>query len=84
MKDKNLNTEETDNSDLGAVSGSYDTPNCEKCGNHTALVTGTFFYSADDEPFKNGVQEKVVINDECWVGGYVCLSCKNVQGLWHE
>ena len=66
------------------VSGSYDTPNCDKCGNHTALVTGRFFYSADDEPFQNGVQQEIVINDECWVGGYLCLDCKNVQGLWHE
>lgn len=67
-----------------SVSGSYDTPNCDKCGNHTALVTGTFFYSADDEPFENGVQQEILINDECWVGGYLCLSCKNMQGLWHE
>jgi hypothetical protein len=85
MENENLKIEQAANSDLGDVSGSYDSQKCEKCGGRTALVTGTFYYDADDEPYNNGVEEDAKVESgDCWVGGFKCDDCENVQGLWHE
>lgn len=67
------------------IQESYDTQKCEKCGGRTALVTGTFYYDTDAEPYENGIEEEAEVESgECWVGGYICENCGNVQGLWHE
>lgn len=64
---------------------SSDTQKCEKCGGRTALVTGMFIYEPDAEPYSSGVEEEAgVKSGECFVGGYICDNCGNVQGLWHE
>ena len=63
----------------------HDTQKCEKCGGRTALVTGIFIYEPDDEPYKSGIEEEAKVKSgECFVGGYICDNCGNVQGLWHE
>lgn len=62
-----------------------DTPICEKCGGRTALITGTFYYYPDAEPYKNGEEEDAKIESgDCWVSGYKCDDCGNIQGLWNE
>lgn len=67
------------------VSGSYDSETCNKCGGRTALITGQFYYDADDEPYNNGIIEDAEIESgDCWVGGYKCDNCGHIQGLWHE
>ena len=62
-----------------------DTQICEKCGGRTALVTGLFIYEPDAEPYKSGIEEESLVKGgECWVGGYICDHCHNIQGFWHE
>jgi hypothetical protein len=62
-----------------------DTEKCKECGGRTALIHGSFYYEPDSEPYMNGVTEEAkVIEGECWVGGYKCDDCGNIQGLWHE
>lgn len=62
-----------------------DTEVCHKCGGRTALVTGSFYYEPDAEPYENGIEEEAKVGTgECWAGGYKCDDCGNVQGLWHE
>ena len=63
----------------------HDTPKCEICGGRTALITGFFHYETHDEPYNTGIEEEAEVESgECWVGGYKCDDCGNVQGLWHE
>lgn len=63
----------------------HDTPKCKICGGRTALISGTFYYDPDAEPYKNGVEEDAKIESgDCWVGGYECDDCGNIQGLWTE
>lgn len=62
-----------------------DTKKCHVCGGRTALVTGYFNYEPDREPYQSGIEEESMVTDgECWVGGYKCDDCGNVQGLWQE
>lgn len=62
-----------------------DTPKCTECEGRTALITGTFYYSPDAEPYNNGIEEQAGTGEgDCWVGGYKCDNCSHVQGLWHE
>ena len=62
-----------------------DTEKCEKCEGRTALISGTFYYHPDPEPYINGVQETSDVNEgECWVGAYKCDDCNHIQGLWNE
>lgn len=69
----------------GSTEKGYDTQKCEKCGGRTALVTGMFYYETHDEPYNTGIEEEAEVESgECWVGGYKCDDCGNVQGLWHE
>lgn len=70
--------------DIHVVSSSYDSKKCEKCGGRTALVKGSFYYDADAEPYNGGIEEEANISGECWVGGFICDDCNNIQGLWHE
>lgn len=67
------------------IADKSDTHECSKCGGRTALVTGWFNYEPDAEPYQNGIEEQAKVQDgECWVCGYKCDDCGNVQGLWHE
>ena len=62
-----------------------DTKKCKECGGRTALITGSFYYEPDAEPYENGIEEEAKAGTgECWVGGYKCDDCGNIQGLWHE
>jgi hypothetical protein len=62
-----------------------DTHKCLECGGRTALITGTFYYEQDAEPYMSGIEEDAKVSSgDCWVGGYICDDCGNVQGLWHE
>lgn len=63
----------------------FDTNVCNKCGGRTALVTGTYFYHQDDEPYNNGVEEESLVEDgECWIGAFMCDKCGNIQDFWTE
>lgn len=63
----------------------HNTQSCEKCNGRTALIKGTFYYDADEEPYNGGVKEDAKIKSgDCWVGGYICDDCGHIQGLWHE
>lgn len=56
---------------------------CEKCGGRIALVTGTFFYEPDDEPYESGVIEESIATDgEVWIGAYKCDKCGHLQGFF--
>lgn len=62
-----------------------DTHKCKECGGRTALITGSFYYEPDAEPYENGIEEEAKTGTgECWAGGYKCDDCGNIQGLWHE
>jgi len=62
-----------------------DTHKCKECGGRTALIHGSFYYEPDSEPYMSGVEEEAKVSTgECWVGGYKCDDCGNIQGLWHE
>lgn len=63
----------------------HDTPECDKCKNRTALVTGKFTYEPDYEPYSSGVEEDAIAEGgDCWACGYKCDSCGHIQGIWHE
>jgi hypothetical protein len=62
-----------------------DTKQCKECGGRTALIHGSFYYEPDSEPYMNGVEEEAKVSTgECWVGGYKCDDCGNIQDLWSE
>ena len=62
-----------------------DTHACCECGGRTALVTGYFYYEPDAEPYMSGIEEEAKVESgECWMGGYKCDDCGNMQGFWHE
>ena len=62
-----------------------DTTKCKECGGRTALIHGSFYYEPDSEPYMSGIEEEAKVETgECWVGGYKCDDCGNIQGLWHE
>ena len=37
-------------------------PHCQLCGGKLALVSGTFNYEPDDEPFENGKEEFITLD----------------------
>lgn len=85
MKTETLNNNGNPPDDKANVSRSYDSEKCDKCGGRTALVTGQFYYEPEAEPYMNGKTEACLVKSgDCWVGGFICDSCGNVQGLWHE
>lgn len=62
-----------------------DTEKCNKCSGRTALVSGEFYWNADQEPYSNGKQEVAENRDgTSWIHGYVCDDCESIQGLWNE
>lgn len=55
---------------------------CDKCGGRTALVSGTFDYSADPEPFTSGIEEESTIKDGSrLVDAHICEDCKSIQNV---
>lgn len=62
-----------------------DTPKCSKCGGRTALISGYWNYTPDDEPYMNGVHEKVSYSEgDEWIHGYRCDDCNIIQGTWSD
>ncbi len=62
-----------------------DNKKCKKCGGRTALVSGQFYYNADQEPYKNGVIERAERpeGDE-YVHGLLCDKCGRLTQLWQD
>lgn len=55
---------------------------CEKCKSKLVLVSGTFYFNADPEPYENGVEEEVIINADLWVNAYYCPECDELPEIW--
>ena len=56
-----------------------------KCGGRTALVSGQFYFDADQEPYKNGVIEpaKTQKGDE-WIHALLCDKCNKLTKIWSD
>jgi len=56
---------------------------CCKCKGRTALVSGFWFYTPDQEPYENGKEEDSEVGDsEAYMNGFVCDECNTIQGVF--
>lgn len=60
-----------------------DNKKCKKCGGRTALVAGSFSYSADQEPYMNGIIEQAKVEyGDIYLHALQCDDCGEVQRFW--
>lgn len=56
---------------------------CNKCGGRTALISGIWYYSPDQEPYENGVIEPTERNEsEAYMNGFICDDCDTIQDVF--
>lgn len=57
---------------------------CPKCKNKTALVKGTFYFDADEEPYESGERIELNLNGEQWIHGHYCEECRVMIEMWDD
>jgi hypothetical protein len=57
---------------------------CPKCKNKTALVKGTFYFDADEEPYESGESIELNLNGEQWINGHYCEECGVMIEVWDD
>lgn len=55
---------------------------CNKCGNKTALVHGTYHFSADSEPYESGEELDIDLEEEESLQAQYCESCRSLSDVW--
>jgi ssDNA-binding Zn-finger/Zn-ribbon topoisomerase 1 len=58
---------------------------CEKCGGRLALVTGSWHYEPDDEPYEEGVEEEAKTSGgQEYLAASKCDDCDHIQDITIE
>jgi len=57
---------------------------CHKCKNKTALVKGTFYFDADEEPYESGERIELHLDGEQRIHGHYCEECNVMIELWDD
>lgn len=57
---------------------------CPKCKNKTALVKGTFYFDADEEPYESGEYLELNLNGEQRIHGHYCEECDVMIEVWDD
>lgn len=56
---------------------------CIKCNGRTALISGYWYYSPDQEPYENDVIEPTERNEsEAYMNGFICDDCNTIQDVF--
>lgn len=55
---------------------------CKKCGSKLALVSGTFYFQADAEPYESGVEEELDIDTDMHIHAHYCIVCYELPEIW--
>lgn len=52
---------------------------CDKCGNKTALVSGTYYFSADSEPYESGKELDIDLEKDERLHAQYCETCESLS-----